>query len=210
MEFVMRSSPTPSAAQSLHSLVPPARFAALLVSARSATGKSLQDMAEELGHPFSFQILQQIEAAVIPLNDDDIRFLARGYNVHLGTVTEGRATLSVDLSERTLSVGGGNHASLKDADDREVFLRYLALVYQLRNIEPGQMLVARDKDLEVLSSVFDASPEEINTYLVHLMQNDAAEIKQLHALMKRRVAIPGLGVLLHRSSKGGLIFNLAA
>jgi hypothetical protein len=189
-------------------LVPPAQLAHLLVKARSESGKSLEEVHESLEGKFTVRDLRQVEAATVALNDDDLRTIAKAYEINLGVVTPARTRLVLDQHEGVLAVGSKNIA-VRGQGDEDILLRYLALVYQLRGEKPGEVIVPREEDLEVLCQVFGGEPDQIRDHLVSMMSSCASEIKKISASMKKRVAIPGLGLLVSLTNRGGLMFKAA-
>ena len=172
--------------KSLVAYVPTARLAQLLVIARGGTGMSLEDMVEVFKGRFTVFQLMQLEAAILPINDDDLRAIAKAYGLDYAIFAPERGVLRIDLSG--LSIAIGNHESAFDAgsDSTQILIRYLALLYKLRKVAPGEPLVLRDPDLNVLAQTYSCSVEQVKQALLHLMTSNVAEIRaQLKALTKR-------------------------
>ncbi len=191
----------------LETLVPPARLASLLIEARTTSGLELSDIELAGEGRFSMGDLRQIESGSVTLSDNELRTIARIYNVDLGTVAPGRSTLEIDRSEGLLIVGGSSKRFLPDDDDRKIMLRYLALVYKMRDTKPGKPLGPRDNDLAVLAEVFGCSVIDVRDQFDHLTTTAIREIQSLHGSLGWRKILPGLGVLVAITAAGGLLLT---
>jgi hypothetical protein len=191
----------------LETLVPPARLASLLIAARTTSGLELSDIELAGEGRFSMGDLRQIEAGAVTLSDNELRTIARIYNVDLGTVAPGRSTLEIDRSEGLLIVGGSTKRFLPDDDDRKIMLRYLALVYKMRDTKPGIPLGPRDNDLAVLAEVFGCSVIDVRDQFDHLTTTAIREIQSFHGSLGWRKILPGLGVLVAITAAGGLLLT---
>jgi hypothetical protein len=191
----------------LETLVPPARLASLLIAARTTSGLELSDIELAGGGSFSMGDLRQIEAGSVTLSDTELRTIAQIYNVDLGTVAPGRSTLEIDRSEGLLIVGGSTKRFLPDDDDRKIMLRYLALVYKMRDTKPGKPLGPRDNDLAVLAEVFGCSVIDVRDQFDHLTTTAVREIQSFHGSLGWRKILPGLGVLVAITAAGGLLLT---
>ena len=188
-------------------LVPPHRLAELLTSTRLASGLDLRDIEERAAGRFSVGELQLIETGGLTLGDDELRTLARLYGVDLGAVAPSRAVLEIDRAEGRLVVAGSERRFLPGDDDRQIMLRYLALVYRLRDQSPGTILSARVDDLDILAQVFGTDPNMVHLELQGLMVGASREIRSLHRSYRRRVAIPAIGILVALTAAGGLLLT---
>jgi hypothetical protein len=172
--------------KTLVSYIPTARLAQLLVVGRGAMGIPLDEMSDRFEGRFTVFQLMQLEAAILPINDDDLRAIARAYGLDYTLFAPGRGELRVDLAGSTMSMGETESTFESGSSANEVLIRYLALLYNLRVIKPGDELVLRDPDLEVLAKAFDRPVAQIEHALRHLMTNNASEIRtQVKALTKR-------------------------
>jgi hypothetical protein len=196
-----------SLASPLETLVPPARLATLLIEARTHSGRELNDIELAAEGRFSMGDLRQIEAGSVTLSDNELRTIARIYNVDLSIVAPGRSVLEIDRSEGLLIVGGNSKRFLPDDDDRKIMLRYLALVYKMRDTKPGAPLGPRDNDLSVLAEVFGCSVLDVRDQFDHLTTTAAREIQSLHGSLGWRKILPGLGVLVALTAMGGLLLT---
>lgn len=196
-------------AELLHdrTLVPPNRLAGLLAAKRSATGSSLIDLTVESAGRFSVEQLEAVESGTVMVGDSDLRALAGLYGLDLGTVSAGRTRLEVDADEGRLLVGVHAERFTPGDDDRAIMLRYLALVYRLRDAQPGVVIPARVGDLDVLAQVFATTPDDVQRELEALMMRASPDIRFLHQQHRRRIAIPAIGILVALTSVGGLVLS---
>jgi hypothetical protein len=172
--------------KTLVSYVPTARLAQLLVVARGGMGIPLDEMSDRFEGRFTVFQLMQLEAAILPINDEDLRAIARAYGLDYSLFAPGRGELHVDLAASVMSMGETDSTFEPGSSATEVLIRYLALLYNLRLSKPGDELVLRDPDLEALAKTFDRPVAQIEHALRHLMTNNAAEIRtQVKALTKR-------------------------
>jgi hypothetical protein len=172
--------------KTLVSYVPTARLAQLLVIARGGLGVSLEEMSERFGQRFTVFQLMQLEAAILAINDDDLRAIAKAYGLDYTLFAPIRGLLHLDLSAMTISVGEAESRFEPGSNSTEVLIRYLALLYNMRHANPGEPIVLRDPDLNELAKAFACPVAQIDQALQHLMFNNAADIKtQVKALTKR-------------------------
>lgn len=188
-------------------LVPPARLASCLVEARANQSISLSDIELRARGAFSLGELRQIEAGQLALRDPDLRVLAAAYGIDLANIVPGRAALIIDRNEGLVSVGESVGKFNPHADDRKIMLRYLALIYRIRNATPGKPIPSRDDDLEVLAAVFGTSSTEVRKELEALMSAAAPEIRFQFGAFRNRLIVPALGVLVAITAAGGLLLT---
>ena len=74
-------------------------------------------------------------------------------------------------------VAGSQQRFQPGDDDRQIMLRYLALVYRLRDQTPGAVLPARVDDLDILAQVFGTDPDHVQHELESLMVVASREIR---------------------------------
>ena len=173
--------------KSLVSYLPTARLAQLLVVARGGTGLSLEEMSERMfnGRFTVFQLMQ-LEAAILPINDDDLRAIAKAYGLDYAIFAPARGLLLLDLDGLAISIGDVESTFQHGSTSTDVLIRYLALLYNLRLGKPGEPLVLRDPDIKVLADAYSCSIQQVEQALNHLMINNVVDIRaQLKALSKR-------------------------
>ena len=188
-------------------LVPPNRLAELLTTTRLAAGLDIRDIEQRAAGRFSVGELQLIETGGLTLADEDLRVIAGLYGVDLGAVAPSRAVLEIDRTEGRLVVADARQRFLPGDDDRQIMLRYLALVYRLRDQSPGAILPARVGDLDILAQVFGTDADLVRHELQSLMVGSSREIRSLHRSQRRRVAIPAIGILVALTAAGGLLLT---
>lgn len=186
-------------------LVPPRRFGELLVQRRTASGLSSSDIERAAMGRFSAGELLMFESGQIAPDDEQLRQLARLYSLDLSSISPQRAVLELDLREGLVQIGHEAERFSPDQDDREILLRYLALVYRMRSINPGVAIPAREGDLATLADVFSTSQSEIRSTLESLMLAERPEIGRRMSDLRRRLIVPGLGVLVALTTVGGLL-----
>jgi hypothetical protein len=167
--------------------VPTARLAQLLVVARGSTGFSLGEMSERVfnGRFTVFQLMQ-LEAAILPINDDDLRAIAKGYGLDYTIFAPARGQLRVDVAGHTISLGDVESTFGAGSTATEILIRYLALLYNRRLTKPGDPLVLRDPDIKVLADAFQCSIQQVENGLEQILHDNVLEIRaELKALTKR-------------------------
>ncbi len=186
-------------------LVPPRRLGELLTHRRAEMRQPLAELEHRSLGRFSAGDLALFEAGDASPTDEQLRHLAGIYGLDLSAITPQRAFLELDLSEGLVSIGVEEERFTPEQDDREILLRYLAIVYRMRAINPGVVVPARNDDLATLAMVFSTTPAEMRSTLESLMLGERSELRRRHADLKRRVVVPGLGVLVALTTVGGLL-----
>jgi transcriptional regulator with XRE-family HTH domain len=186
-------------------LVPPRRFAELLVQRRAQMGRSLNAMESVAGGRFSAGDLMMFESGDTMPSDEQLRHLAGIYGIDLASISPQRSVLELDLNEGFVRIGTDNERFDPGQDDREILLRYLALVYRMREASTGTAIPPRNDDLATLAQIFSTTPSEMQVTLEGLMLSERPELRKRHHDLRRRVVIPGLGVLVALTTAGGLL-----
>ena len=153
-----------AAVQRVESLVPPARFGALMVECRSAQGQEIADMAARSNGLFTQNYLEKAERGELTLDGGLIGQLAGLYEVDAGPVVPLRSELILDLDRQELKVGD-TAMSFNSIHVEDVLQGYVSLVYKLRGQQPGSGLVLRDRDLDVLSASLSYNEPELRRKL---------------------------------------------
>jgi hypothetical protein len=120
------------------------------------------------------------------------------YGVDVTSVVPPRSMLEIDLDEGVLRVDGRRSSTEigEGADRQQVLSRYLALVYSMRQIEPGDKLTLRTGDLDVLGKALRVGHDTLTADLDALMANPGDVVGWRHRLLRRKVLIPAAGVLV--------------
>lgn len=101
-----------------------------------------------------------------------------------------RDTLIIDLDAGTVAAGPWSTTfSANRPEPDEVLARYLALVYEMRQLEPGTTIPLRSLDVSVLSQALSMPPVDIENRLVVLMKPGNRQLAALRKLLKNRVAL---------------------
>ena len=200
-----KSMTTLSAAQPI-GLLPPRGLGTLLRNSRLAAHLTPDDVSAALGHRLSSQEVAAHEQGTVVLADDDVRLLASLYGLRLDAIWPQRARLVIDRSEGVLSLGPHTERISENFNAEEVLIRYLALVYLLRGLKPGRFLVPRADDLIVLGDVLETTTNGVRRDLEGLMSGARTEIAGTSRLFGRRLAAPGLGLLVALTSASALLF----
>ena len=95
-------------------------------------GISLADMAEVFEGRFTVLQLMQLEAAILPIDDDDLRSIARAYGLDYSVFAPARGLMRIDLAAMTISLGETESVFNVGSNFTDVLIRYLALLYNLR------------------------------------------------------------------------------
>jgi hypothetical protein len=170
----------------LSTFVPSARLAHLLTISRCESGLTLEDIHEALDRRFTILQLMQLEAAVLRIGDTELRAIAKAYQLDYDSFAPGRGLLLIDLVGGLISIGDFEAVIEAGSNNVEVLIRYMALLYNLREKKPGEDLVLRDPDIDVLAKAFSCTTDQVRNALHHVMQNNIAEIRtQLKALNRR-------------------------
>jgi len=183
-------------------LVPPARLGALLSRARLDQNASLEEISGRsagLWTPFD---LEEVERGRRPLTDDVVAKLGSIYGISTSRIVPVRTDLRLDLDQRNLAVGSSN-VTLDSAEVDDVLERYLALLYLLRNVDPGNDLTLRDADMAVLSETLQVELARLEQRLGELMLGGAVPTRS--RLFSRRVVVPAAGLLVAVTAIGSLV-----
>ena len=84
-------------------------------------------------------------------------------------------------------------------------VRYVALLYLLRNEPVGEKLALRSDDIEMLADAFDRSYALIVEEIEQIMFVDVALLGEQAELMRRRLVVPAAGLLVGPTPAGMLV-----
>lgn len=123
-------------------------------------------------------------------NDVPNRFETAADPASSSTTLTRRETLVIDLAAGTVSAGPWSTELGAGSDDPdEIFTRYLALVYEMRQIEPGTPIPLRSLDIAVLAQALTMRPADIEQRLVVLMTPGNRRLEAMRTMLKSRVGI---------------------
>ena len=192
------------------SLIPPRRMGRLLANARYRARMSAPAAAFASYGRFDTLEIRRIEEGDLPVSDDDIQMFASIYRLNVDGIVPPRMELAIDRSEGWIRVGGRVQPLSSTSDDRSVLIRYLAIVYELRGVRPGYLIVPRDNDLRVIGALFNRTPTEVRLHLETIMRRDRHEITDVHDRLRERLTVPSIGVLVGFTRIGALLLEESA
>jgi len=183
-------------------LVPPARLGALMVASRTAQGLDLVQLAQRSNGMFTPSYLENAERGRVALDDRVIGHLVGLYHVEAAPVVPQRHELVLDLDRQHLSVGDRS-VEFDSLHTDDVLERYVSLIYFLRGIEPGNDLVLRDHDLDVLSTALGPAPAQIRNEIRGIIA--APDSVQRAQRVSKRKMIAAAGLLVGITAIGTLV-----
>jgi hypothetical protein len=187
-------------------LVPPRRLGRLLADARESQGVTMEAAAEQLARTNIAIDLRDVEAGRVVIDDRQVEQLAQVYGIETGSVIPQRSKLIVDMSEGIIRDEKTQAAIQVPEDRHEALTRYLALVYTMRNIAPGNDLTLRVEDMQVLAEAFGTDSLTVESELRTMIASQAPEVSRSSKLLQKRVLVPAVGVLVAVTAIGALIF----
>jgi transcriptional regulator with XRE-family HTH domain len=187
-------------------LAPPRRLGTLLAQAREASGTTLDELAAS-STEWSVARLEAVERGGVEFDDSQLAGVASLYGVDVATIVPPRSKLVVDLDEGILRVDGRRSATeVGDGADRhEVLARYLALVYSMRQVQPGTELTLRVDDLDVLGTCLRVGRPTLLADLESLMDNPDDLVGWRLRLLRKKVLVPAAGILISFCGAAALI-----
>lgn len=188
-------------------LVPPARLAALLRARRQQENVDVATIAERSFGLFDVHDIELLESGRSPLTEETIRSVTQLYDLGAGPVVPGRSRLIVDLDMGTIEADG-ELSHLPRAEPPAVLERYLALVYVMRGVQPGNKIALRRDDMEVLADALDLSPGDVESRVAALMTSPV--ISRRTRRLSRKLSVPGVGILIGFTTMGAVILAPAA
>jgi transcriptional regulator with XRE-family HTH domain len=187
-------------------LVPPRRLGTLLSRARSANGLTLDDIVQRSDGAFSMSTLASVERGTTYVTESELRWLAELYGIETSQLVPSRSQLVIDLDDGVLGVQSHRRVKInKDAGRQEVLTRYLAMVYAMREIEPGTYITLRVDDLDVLGSALHLRPADAAADLHALMADPSDLVSNRFAMLQRKLLVPAAGVLVALIAAGSLV-----
>jgi hypothetical protein len=188
-------------------LAPPRRLGSLLCRVRHEAGVSLEDLAGRSDDRWSVATLESVERGAFEFDDHQLAEVATLYGVDVASMVPPRSQLIVDLDEGILRVDGRRSATeVGDGADRhEVLARYLALVYSMRQVQPGTEITLRVDDLDVLGKCLRVGRPTLIADLESLMSNPDDLVGWRLRLLRRKILVPAAGVLISFCGAAALI-----
>ena len=183
-------------------LVPANRLGQLLAEARLRKGTDLEELASI--SDFTVGDLSDLEAGHRLLDDALVQRVTKLYEIDCGPIVPERSGLVIDLNDGSLSAAG--HAYQLDSSERDhVLERYLSLVYLLRNNPPGNEVVLRDEDVDILAASLAERRELIEEQLLRSMRPGNKSVDSLFRRLKNRLWVPAAGAIVGATTVGLLV-----
>ncbi len=186
-------------------LIPPARLGPFVEMARKQIGLSREALAGGSGGRLSLQDVALIESGRLVCGETQITALQEQLGVPFASVVPRRARLSIDTMQGRMVVGGRVAQVIPNADDTELLLRYLALVYLCRRARPGAFIVPRSDDLDVLSELLSEPQHVLRQRLAYLCHHERDTLRVAVRQASHRRSLPGLGLLVGMHRRGALV-----
>lgn len=186
----------------MQTLIPSARFGAVLSSHRRERGLDVVELAGQSHGAFTATQLADAERGRIPNDDATRSALAALYQLDTSAALPKRSELIVDLDGRQLAVGDQSVVVRSDEVDH-VLERYLSLLYLLRDARPGTELSLRDPDLDVLSNSLEIELAALERRLGQLMVGE--DVPRLLSRLRSRILLPAAGVLVAACAVGSFV-----
>ncbi len=193
--------------ESAISLVPPRRLGVLLSQSRSASGLTLEEVAERSHGAFSLAELASMERGSRDITDAQLNKLVALYGIDSSHLIPERSRLIVDLEEGLLRVDTNRAKVGSHSDKSDVLGRYLALVYSMRHTKPGTQIPLRVDDLDTLGRALRLTTRTVEADLLALMENPHDIVGRRARLFNRRLLIPAAGVLVAFCGAGALVLT---
>ena len=169
------------------------RVGRLVARARRSSGLSERRFAEAVGTVAHTVRLWEMGDHV-PM-DTELNAIAHVCGLRVDELLIAPDPVAVDFDRHVLRVATAE-ATLATADNDEVLNAYVWLVRQQRSLKPGQPLLLRAEDIDVLATQLDLEDADLEARLTRITgvdHDDAVGI--VRALVSRRVGRPVAGVL---------------
>jgi hypothetical protein len=187
-------------------LMPPKRLGSLLAAARVSRGFSLVEAAEAAGGQLSSRDLLEVETGCRQVLDPELRALTGLYGIPTTSLIPERSILVIDLDEGVLAAGAQRVVLGGDVvQEREVLGRYLAMLYAMRGVAPGQHVTLRAPDLEVLGTALRRPAEQLESELLEMMVGQGIGLEPRIQRLRGRVLIPAIGLVVAATAAGLLL-----
>ena len=175
------------------------------MTARRRAGLRPGDALAALGNRVSVVQIEAHERGELWLDDQDVRILVSLYGLQLDALVPQRVRLVIDREEGMIGIGTARHPISPTMGDDEILIRYLALVYLLRDVKPGRFFVPRTNDLFLLGEALERSPDVVRRELEGHMSGSKDGIDTTSKSVLQRLSAPGLGLLVGLTSIGALL-----
>lgn len=183
-------------------LVPPRRLGTLLRQAREASGRELTDLT--VRSRLSVVELDDIEHGRRQLDEATMQALVEAYGIDASSLVPARSQLTIDLDDGRVAIEKSDIDVDASYGADAVLIRYLALVYRLRDLPLGTRLPLRDIDIEVLSGALSLGSGDVESRLYRLM-SAGSDIAADQRRIRRQLLMPLVGVIVAATGVGTLV-----
>lgn len=191
-------SPTPLLTASL---IPTARFGALLFRERSRTSMSLSELSRATGGRFLPDRLLRVERGEVCLDDADVEILCGAYGVEFGPWRPtGKPRLVLDRSSVSDFLDRSARAELDELDPEAFADRFCAVALLV-----GFDLTGDGFGLEPLAEALDLGALDTWRLVRRRLQETAGELGEIVGRLRRQPTVPAVGVLVGESRNGALV-----
>lgn len=191
--------------------VPLRRLGTLLRDARLTAGDDITDIVGRCDGRFDVIDIRAIEAGEYRLTDEEVGDLLAIYGADPGDLLASRSTLVIDLDEGTVAAGNWTTSFAPETDGPDdILARYLALLYEMRGLEPGTPIPLRTLDVSVLSEALAMPARAVEQRLEILMVPGNRTLDRARRLLDRRILVPAAGLVVAATAVGVLLFSPSA
>lgn len=207
--FDVSENPMSSAFPAGVSLLPPRRLGRLLGHARARLGMALPSVSLALRGRMSPAAIRDLELGKARTTDEEVEALCAIYGISLGNLIPQRMRLILDREEGLIRAGDLEWDISTAFDERDLLLRYLALIYELRGVKTGRLIIPREDDLVTLSQTLERTPNSIRLSIEQLMRMARGELDGLREELTAKPTRNDLGVLVYETERGALLLEPA-
>lgn len=188
-------------------LVPAGRLGVLLRRSRVASGRDPVELAAAAG--VSPAALADLEQGRHPLDRDLLERLVAAYGLDGDGLLPTRTELVIDLEHGRIAASRSELRLDTGAAPEAVLVRYLALVYRLRDLPVGTPLAFREVDVDVLARALALDARHVEHRLGRLV-DEGVDVSRDQRRLGRQFLIPLAGVIVAATTAGALVLVAAS
>jgi hypothetical protein len=173
--------------------------------ARKQVGMSREALADASDGRLSVRDVSLLEHGRLVCREGQLSAIQELLGVPFAKVVPLRARLIIDPQQGRMVLGGRIAEVVPNASDKELLIRYLALVYLCRRARPGSFVVPRADDLDVLSELLGDTTQIIRQQLAQLCYQERDVLRVAVRGAAQRRSVPGLGLLVGVHRRGALV-----
>lgn len=117
--------------------------------------------------------------------------------------------LGLENNFMTMTIADSEISAGDISSSEEILARYLAVIYNLRNVPIGEPIIFRQLDLEVLSTALELDLADIEAKLQQLVDNKT-DVEVAERKFRSRFTSSVAGVILAVCAAGLLVANITA